>query len=252
MIRLIRAEIRKLLSTKLWWGMLLGAVAFSSLGVVAQIASNGAPGNPQPRLSAASTQQQILASAVGGYIFSLVVGVILVTAEFRHFTSRPTFLIEPRRGRVIVSKLLVALGLGALYGIVCVGVAVGIAVLWLNAKGVTILWSQAELTRILLGAIAAVAIYAVVGVGIGVLLRNQIAAVMVSLAYLLIVEPLLRIIPGIKEVYEYFPGAAASAITAARAGTKVLEPWQGGLLLLGYGMLFAILGWVLTLRRDIP
>ena len=40
-INLLRAEWRKVITVKLGWGMLLGAMALAALGVVAQIASNG-------------------------------------------------------------------------------------------------------------------------------------------------------------------------------------------------------------------
>jgi ABC-type transport system involved in multi-copper enzyme maturation permease subunit len=98
------------------------------------------------------------------------------------------------------------------------------------------------------------AIFAVVGIGVGVLVRNQIAAVIGALAYLFVVEPLIQIIPVVKGVYPYLPGAAAGAITGAGrgAGTSLLNPWLGALVLLGWGVLFAVLGWMLTIRRDIP
>src|SRR6202043_2386826 len=99
--------------------MLLGAMALAALGVVAQIASNGVRGNISLPLSAAATQRSIAASASSAYLFSVVVGIILITTEFRHFTSRPTFLIEPRRGLVIVAKMLVAALVGVVYGVVC-------------------------------------------------------------------------------------------------------------------------------------
>ena len=34
-------------------------------------------------------------------------------------------------------------------------------------------------------------------------------------------------------------------------GPELHQPWQGGLLLLGYGLLAAVLGTLLTVRRDI-
>ena len=94
MINLLRSESRKVTTIKLGWGMLLGALALAALGVVAQIASNGVRGNPALSLSAASTQRSIAASAGSAYLFAVVVGIILITTEFRHFTSRPTFLIN--------------------------------------------------------------------------------------------------------------------------------------------------------------
>jgi hypothetical protein len=32
----------------------------------------------------------------------------------------------------------------------------------------------------------------------------------------------------------------------------LLTNWQGALVLLGWGVLFAFVGWALTVRRDIP
>ena len=254
MIRLLRAEVRKVYTTKLWWGMLLGAMALTALSVVAQIASNGLRANLGPPLSSAITQKSIAGSASEAFLFSLIVGIILITTEFRHFTSRPTFLIEPHRGRVILAKMVTAIGIGILYGVVCVALAVGIMVPWLNAKGVAILWISGGVLQSLLGAVVVIAIFAVVGVGVGVMLRNQIAAVVGALAVLFVIEPLILIIPVIQNVYIYLPGAAASAITGSRSSGQVslLAPWQGGLVLLGWGVIFALLGWIFTVFRDVP
>ena len=106
----------------------------------------------------------------------------------------------------------------------------------------------------LLSAIAVIAIFAVVGIGVGVLVRNQIAAVIGALAYLFVLEPLIQIIPVVKNVYPYLPGAAAGAITGAGrgAGASPLNPWLGAVVLLGWGVLFAASGWVFTIKRDIP
>jgi hypothetical protein len=253
MSRLLRSELRKVLTTRLWWGMLLGSMALAALSVIAQVATNGLRNNPAPPLTTAVTQRSIFSSAISGYIFSVVVGIILITTEYRHFTSRPTFLIEPRRARVIAAKLLVSAGVGLLYGVACVAVSVAIIVPWLSAKGIGINWADDGLAVVMLGSVGVVAIFAVVGLGVGVLFRNQISAVVTTLAYLFVVEPLVAVIPVIKEGYRYLPGAAANALTGvARNQVLLLPNWQGGLLLLGWGLLFAALGWVFTARRDIP
>jgi ABC-2 type transport system permease protein len=183
--------------------------------VVAQIAASGVPGNPMPPLSSGATQRTVVASAAGGDIFALVVGVILITTEFRHSTSRPTFLLEPRRGRVIAAKLVVAAGVGLLYGAACVAISVAIIVPWLTAKNITIGWVGNDLLLVMLGVLVVVATFAVVGVGVGVLFRNQVAAVISALAYLFVVEPLLAVIPGVKEVARYLPEASADASHSA-------------------------------------
>jgi ABC-2 type transport system permease protein len=253
MIHLLRAELRKVVTTRLWWGMLLGSMAFAALGVIAQIATNGLKNNAAAPLSDPVTQRAIFSSAVSGYIFSAIVGIILITTEYRHFTSRPTFLLEPRRGRVIAAKVLVAAGVGLLYGAACVAMSLAITVPWLSAKGVAIAWVANGLIVVMVGALGVVAIFAVVGVGVGVLFRNQVAAVITTLAYLFIVEPLIAVIPVVKDGYRYLPGAAGDALTGVSRNQVTLLPnWQGALVLLGWGLLFALLGWGLTIRRDIP
>ena len=253
MIHLLRAEWRKVITTKLGWGMLLGAMALAALGVVAQIASNGVRGNISLPLSAAATQRSIAASASSAYLFSVVVGIILITTEFRHFTSRPTFLIEPRRGLVIVAKLIVAAFVGIIYGVACAALTAAIMAPWLGAMGITIHWVEDGVLLSMLGDLVVIAVFAVVGIGVGVLVRNQIAAVIGALVYLFVLEPLIDIIPVVKNAYPYLPGAAAGAITgASRGNLSHLDLVQGGLVLLGWGLLFAGCGWLLTIRRDIP
>jgi ABC-2 type transport system permease protein len=253
-IALMRSEWRKVTTIKLGWGMLLGAMALAAVGVVAQIASNGAQGSGVLALTDPGTQKAIAASASSAYLFSIVVGIMLITTEFRYFTSRPTFLIEPRRGRVIVAKVLVAALVGIIYGIVCVALTAAIMIPWFSAKGITIGWIDNGVLQSLLSALAVIAIFAVVGIGIGVLVRNQIAAVICALVYLFVLEPLITIIPVIQNVYPYLPGAAAAAITGANRGSSAshLDPLQGGLVLLGWGLVFAVAGWIFTIRRDIP
>jgi hypothetical protein len=82
-IDLLRSEWRKVTTIKLGWGMLLGALALAALGVIAQIASNGARGNIALPLSDPATQRSITASAGSAYLFSVVVGIILIAMPGR-------------------------------------------------------------------------------------------------------------------------------------------------------------------------
>jgi ABC-2 type transport system permease protein len=253
-IALLQAERRKIFTVKLWWGMLLGSMAFAAIAVVAQIATAGTARSQQLPLNTSQTQHSIFASAGSSGIFALIVGIILITTEYRHLTSRPTFLFEPRRGRVIIAKLVMSAVIGLIYAIGCVAVTVAIATPWLAAKNITIAWSAYGLVSVMAGVVASVAIYAVLGLGLGVLVRNQIAAVIGAMAYLFVLEPLIGVIPAIKEAYRFLPGGAASAVvqTSRNPDVILLNQWQGGLVLLGWGLLFALIGWLLSVRRDVP
>ncbi len=183
-------------------------------------------------------------------IFLLILGIIGMTQEYRHRTATPTFLVTPRRGQVILSKLLTYLGISLLFAVVVNAVVIAVALPWLSAKGASVSVSG-ENVEVLLGSIGGAALYGMVGVGVGALLRNQVAAVVGSLIYLFVAEPILRSVPATAPVYKFLPGGALESITATVGTTDLLERWQGALLLAGYGIVLAVLGWIFAVRRDI-
>jgi ABC-type transport system involved in multi-copper enzyme maturation permease subunit len=253
MIRLIRAEFGKLFSTKLWLWLLLGAVLMTALFVSLTIGFDGQPNNPAPRMSTVAGQKNMLGSAAAAGIWTLILGIIAVTGEFRHQTVTPTFLATPHRGRVVIGKLVAYAITGVGYGVLTIAVALGIALPWLSAKDISVSLSADGIPGTLVGIALSVAVYALLGVGLGALVRNQIAAVVGALVYQFLIEAFVRALPWIRDYYQYFPGGANSALVGTVAGpnTRLLHPYQGGLLLVAYGLVFAILGTWIAVRRDV-
>ena len=228
--------------------MLSGGSTALLIGFVDQAAASPQSGIP-PVESDAFTQLA-LAGGANAVIFLLILGIIGMTQEYRHRTATPTFLVTPRRGQVILSKLLTYLGISLLFAVVVNAVVIAVALPWLRAKGASVSVSG-ENVEVLLGSIGGAALYGMVGVGVGALLRNQVAAVVGSLIYLFVAEPILRSVPATAPVYKFLPGGALESITATVGTTDLLERWQGALLLAGYGIVLAIAGWVFAIRRDI-
>lgn len=253
MTRLIRTEIRKLLTTKLWWGLLITAVVTTGLFVWGTLSSVGNEGNPFQSLNDPNTQRGIISMSGQAGIFILILGIIGITTEFRHFTSRPTFLIEPRRWRVVAAKFATYGGLGLVYAIACTIVVAAIMVPWMSSHNADFSLTGAGIPKAFVLTTLSVAIYGMVGVGIGVLIRNQIAAVIGGLAYFLLIENIISIIPVVKEIYKYLPGPSGQAMVDVTTGdTELLAPLAGGLLFVAWGLFFTILGATFTVRRDVP
>ncbi len=249
---LVRSEVRKLFSTRLWLWLLLGALGFAALVTVITIATDGSAGNPNPPLSTDAGMRNLFASIGAGSVFGIVLGAIGMTGEFRHQTATPTFLASPHRGRVVIAKLVTYAVAGLCYGLACLVLVLAVALPWLPAKDIHVSLTQEGLPAVLAAAVAIVMIYTLLGVGIGALVRNQIAAVVGTLIYLFVLEGLISNIPGVRDYYRWFPGGAAAALgqqVNSRAG--LLEPWQGGLLLVGYALAFALAGTYLAVRRDV-
>ncbi|MBC7373823.1 MAG: ABC transporter permease, partial [Frankiales bacterium] len=85
------------------------------------------------------------------------------------------------------------------------------------------------------------------------LVRNQIAAVVGSLAWIFVVEQLLvALLPA---VGRWTPGGASSAVLQlgdlASTRGDLLPVWGGALLLVAYAVVLSVLAAQFTLRRDL-
>jgi ABC-2 type transport system permease protein len=248
----VRAEVRKLTTTQVLIWMIVLSVGLSLVfsGLFSGFADDNSP---------SARPIEVILNFTSGFPFLVasILGVIGITGEYRHLTVTPTFLSVPRRGTVVSAKLLTYLVTGLIIGVLSAGSVLALATPWLSARGFTIDLGSSSTIRIIVGVIVASAIYGIFGVGLGALLRNQVAAVVGLVIYLFVAEPILSSIPKVRAAYPYLPGGAASALTqtsdpnATPGGYTLLDSWQGGLLLLAYGLVFAILGSLLTVRRDV-
>jgi ABC-type transport system involved in multi-copper enzyme maturation permease subunit len=136
------------------------------------------------------------------------------------------------------------------FAVVVLAVTVLVVVVAAGARGGSLSWTAGHLGVLVRSGLALV-VYALIGVGLGALFRNQVGAIVGSLVYLFVVEPIIRQIPATAGFYKWLPGGALEAMTATFRGPDLLTAWQGGVLLLGYGLLAAVLGTLLAVRRDV-
>jgi len=261
-IRLLRAEVLKTRSLWSTW-VLLGAAAIAAPAFGALIGF--APHNRREITSIAFPPHGTpawfdnLFSAMSiAQTLAMVIGILAVTAEYRHRTISSTYLAEPHRGRVVGSKLTVSSGWGAL-----VATAAGAACLVLGALVVlagngTASIMVTEFGHTFPGVLLASIMFAVYGVGLGALLRNQVVALVVGLGFTAIVEPI--VVAALPSVGRYLPGQAALALSSVTAKASqgftgrivhLLPWWGGGLMLLVYGVALSVLGSLTTLRADV-
>jgi ABC-2 type transport system permease protein len=249
MIRLVRAEFVKLRTTQVWFWMLIAAIAVTVLLIVAQLASHDGVKNYAQAVDA-------LTAPGAAYVVVFVLGVLGVTTEFRYQTITPTVLTTPSRWSLITAKLITYGLVGAIYALICVVVEMAIALPWLSSKNIDISLTSAHVPRALLGVFAAVALFGIVGLGAGALLRNQIVAVTVGVIFLLVINNLLLAIPVVKHVFPYTPVGAVDAlftVTGSRDANDVtlLTGGPAVLVLLVWAFVPAVLGAALTMNRDI-
>lgn len=266
MTRAVRAEFRKFLSTRLWWGMaiamflggaalaaLLGLILTSEVGL-----GQGAPGLPTNDLELARTV--FTGGTDVGYLLTLAVGVMTVGSEYRHKTITATFLAIPTRPTVMGTKILALLVIGAVYGVVSLAGSVSTGALILTARGHQP-FADASIWRTLALALLVLALWSLIGLGAGILIPNQVAALLIAVGVAWIVEPIVSAVLPLtewgKQVAPYLPSQATHAtLGVSSAGltgpmTNALTWWGGALVLAAYAAVMAGLGTWRTLRADI-
>jgi ABC-2 type transport system permease protein len=263
-------EYRKIVTTRLWWVLLLVMIGYMAFiaAIMAWVftesggmgASPGGTGEA-PELSPEAVVRTVYTIAVTfGYVFPVVVGALSVTTEFRHQTITPTLLAEPRRNVVLVAKLLAGLAIGVVFGTVATLVTAGTGASVLAALGEPTFLGEGQTWRTLALSALALAMWSVVGVALGTVLTNQVAAIVVLIAFTQFLEPVLRVVLALtswgQDVASFLPGAAGEAVSGgsfyAESGMgTLLDWWQGLLVLLAYALVLAVVGRATTFRRDI-
>ena len=259
MMRIVRSEWVKLRTTRMWWGLALGTVAVVALNVIpaaffaGQSFGEGVPTSP-PLDDTAGLTAVYGAGYQSGYLMALVIGVIIGAVDNRFRTATQTFLATPRRGRVIVAKMVVGAGIGLLYGVVAQLATVAIAAPVIAGRGYSSGLGTDAVVRSLLLGVPGVAVWGVIGVALGVLLRNQIAAILIAVFYVFVGDFLLSgafSLLDLQNVGKFTPNNASTAVVEGFTAFPLLSWWAGLLVLLAYGAIIAAGGWVIGRRRDI-
>jgi len=244
----LRAELLKQRSIRTNLGLLSAMLALISLAVLLH-----GLGLPSGNVDSASEQ---LTLVVGwgeklAAVFAGLLGAMSMTSEIRHGTIRSTFLVTPRRARVIAAKILASMVFGAGLGLIAAAVAVGVGSAALGARGIESRLDRGAYALFLVGGATAAALWAAIGVGLGAIIRNQVPTLVGICAWLLFVEGLLLgDVADVAAVGRFGPGAAAAAISG-QDPDKLLAPGVGLVVLALYAAAAALAGSLATARRDV-
>jgi len=243
MIAQMRAELLKIRSTRTAIGMALGMIAlillFSLLsGLLTEPSS----------LTSTEDQRGLLGVGSIAGVFSALAGIMLVTSEYRFGTIRPTFLCTPRRSRVVGAKLAAGLLAGLLFGIVGEGLGFAIGYACLAGRGLSYALNGGQTALLLLGTVAVVALWGALGVGIGMVVRNQVVAIIGLLAWAFVAENLLFAF--VPSVGRFAPAHASDALMGFTT-SHFLPAAAAGATLVAWTIAFAFAAIGLVANRDV-
>jgi ABC-2 type transport system permease protein len=292
---LIRAELLKVWSTNTWWVM--GVVMLVGVSVTLLILSvlvksdiseaqkpldiSGLDGPLAQQVLAQHDMTQVLRSSAAnlftggqyvGLLTVMLLGILMVTNEFQHQTATTTFLSTPKRSRVVIAKIAAISAIAALFWAVTTTIDLVIGSLVFVDAGVHNALGDPQVIRAIVINLLAYVLWAILGVGVGLLIRNQTAAVVVAAALYLAGSPLGRVLFYVLfitfkadwaiQAQVILPSVASEVMTSADApgsissdlsDTLLSQPpwWVGALILTGWGAVSAIVGNAATQSRDI-
>jgi ABC-2 type transport system permease protein len=218
MTALIRGELIKTATTRTLFG-------YAALGVALMVANVVIVTQFSDELDNVSDKREAIA---GLPILLLLLGIVGAAGEYRHGTAAPAALVAGRdRGQLLLARA------GA-YAVTGIGLAALMAAVSL-ALGLPLLASEpgrglgsGDVAAVAGGSLVAAALSAIMGVTVGALVRNQVAAVIGTLILIFVVTPLLNVVN--QTAVEFTPFGAA-AVLAGEPNEKL--SWGGAALMLG-------------------
>lgn len=191
MNQLVRAELLKVRTTRLWLGLLIGGVALDAVSVIATLALAGTQeGNRAniPEIRTVADVQNLVWGGMALWLFAAVLTATMSTGEYRYGTAAGTYLVTPSRGRVLTSKVAAAVPVGAVAGLIGGGLTVVIAAVWFAVKGDALPFGTPVLIAVL--EVTLQCTYAaILAVCVGAAIRSQVVAILSVLGFGLVVEP---------------------------------------------------------------
>lgn len=228
LMALCRGELTKVSTAR---GTTTGLVALMATLAVLSVGrvTRGAGTAGGVRAGSDDAWLQVLGSGMAPGLLVVLVGVLSATGELRHRSLTATLLVTPRRDRVVLAKVLAS---GLLGGTFTAMLGLGAAAYGMASGVLRAPLPAGDVARIVAGAILVACFWAWLGVAIGLLVRQQAAAVALPLVWLVVVETLVTSY-GLGPLRWWLPGGAASALGGAD-DPAALPAWLAAAVLTGY------------------
>jgi ABC-2 type transport system permease protein len=198
------------------------------------------------------TADVLISDAQFCVLFTLILGAMSIAGEMRHGSIAPSLLVTPSRARLLIGKLAAIVIVSAVIGALAFGGSLVAGALLLPGQGFDLGLSTGEVIKDTVSGAAVAALYGVMGLGVGALIRNQTGAIIVLLITLFFVDPLAGSL--ISDYDPYSLGAVLSSATGAPGQGPANDPLAQGTALalqLGYSALLFAVGLVTFNRVDI-
>lgn len=226
----------------------VGLTALVNMLAAPELAQSMAAGEPAEPVGAFTTWGLSF-----GQLAALVLGVLVGSAEYTSGLIRATLAAAPRRLRVLGAKALVLAGVMVVLGTATTFASYLAGNYFLNQEGIGLALSDDGVLRTVFGGGLYLAMLALFGLALGLLMRHTAGAVTVALGLIFVAGNLVMLIPGTlgEWLTKLMPGNAGSTVANVESfNPNLLDPWVGYAVFSAETLvLLAVAGWLFA-RRD--
>jgi ABC-2 type transport system permease protein len=244
---LVRSELLKVRTTRGWYVYLALIVLLVGIGVSGDIGTT-----EDPDRSIVEYQRGLVEGAGFALLFALILAITVVTTEFRHGTITPTLLLAPRREHVVVAKAIAAVIVSVGFALLALLTLLVVGSIWLAAVGADNQLADPHVLGAAAKLLLAAPIWALVGIGVGVLVQSQVAALVGALIWIFIAETIIVALLELLDaggLSDYLPFQALDA--ADGTNPDLLPYWTAVAVSLGWALVLGLAGTERLRRRDI-
>jgi ABC-2 type transport system permease protein len=182
--------------------------------------------------------------------------VLFISSEYATGMIRSTMNAVPRRTPAFAAKAIILAVISYVITTIAAIATFLIAMPVFQGLGFDLDWStEGVLYSVFTGGLY-VAGVALIGLSLGALLRNSAGGITVLVGLFFVVSiaaSFMTFIPGDfwKYVPQYLPSDAGGRFLSIGHTDGVIDPWQGGLIFLGYVLLFLVPAMLVLKKRDV-
>ncbi len=253
----LRSEFTKIRSVRsTYWTLLVLLVVSIGIGaaISAGTAANWSHTSPSDRATFDATQASIAGLFFLGQLVIVVLGAMVLTAEYSTGMIRTSLTAMPRRGTVYAAKVVVFAVVALVVTFAASFIAFFLGQSLLASTHQSAALSQPNVLRAVIGTALYVTLCGLFAFAAGAIMRHTAAAITSVIGLLFVIPILAHLLPSswYQDLARWLPDAAGRAISATVGGQDphLFAPWNQFAVFAVYTVILLAVGALLFRKRD--
>jgi ABC-2 type transport system permease protein len=199
------------------------------------------------------TKRSLTAFVELGSLVMMVLGALVMTAEYSTGMIRTSLTAQPRRGTVFVAKGLVFAIIAVVVSVVTSFITFFVGQQILKSTGHSATLSDPNVLRAIIGTALYVSVIGLMSYAFGAIVRHTAGTIATMVGVLFILPLIVQVLPTswINDVTKWLPTSASDALSATTLRDPTLyAPWTEFAILAGYTVILLIIGAAVLRKRD--